>query len=143
MNNNIKLIADVTLLCNDKVLLVKYKDANKYDHQRGWFLPDDVIMHGENPNDAACRIINEQLGSKEITSLVLDHVESFTGNGSSWHLVFHFVCHLAKAMDTVVSEEIEEEKWFSIDELPDEKEMAHHGWAKTTIDKIMSKQNYD
>ena len=34
-----KLIADVCLLNDSKVLLVKYSDTNKYDHQSGWFLP--------------------------------------------------------------------------------------------------------
>ncbi len=37
------LIADVALLSEGKVLLVRYKDANKYDHHKGWFLPMDGV----------------------------------------------------------------------------------------------------
>jgi len=35
------LIADVALLAEGEVLLVRYKDVNKYDHQKGWFLPTE------------------------------------------------------------------------------------------------------
>ncbi len=129
------------LLCNDKFLLVKYKDLNKYEHQRGWFLPDDALQHGEAPGEAAFRILHEQLGCREITSAVLDNVESFTGGDKSWHLVFHYLCVLTVIPDTHISEEIAEEKWFNFNEMPDEKEIAHHGWAKNTIDKIITKLN--
>ena len=54
----VKIIADVTLLQEGKVLMVKYSDKNKYDHQSGWFLPDDLVSHGEHPEDAASRILS-------------------------------------------------------------------------------------
>ena len=135
---NIKQIADITLLCDGKVLLVKYKDSNKYDHQKGWFLADDLIKPDENPDDAACRIIKEQLGIREVTSVVINHKESFTGNDKSQHIVYHYLCDLTTIPDTNISGDIEEEKWFDTDELPDEKEIAHHGWAKYTIERIIS-----
>ncbi len=59
------LIVDVALLAGDQILLVKYKDINRYDHQPGWFLPDDHLGHGEHPDRAAERILREQV---EITS---------------------------------------------------------------------------
>jgi len=136
--DNIKQIADVTLLCGAKVLLVKYKDTNKYDHQKGWFLPDDLINQNEAPEIAAHRILMEQLGIREITSVVLNHKESFQGKDHSQHVVYHFLCESSVIPDTHLSVEIKEEKWFCIDELPDEKEIAHNGWAKYTIDKIIS-----
>lgn len=140
MNNGerVKLIVDVTILCNGKVLLVKYKDKNKYDHQRGWFLPDDLVKQSESTEDTACRIFKEQLGIREITSPVLDHIETFTGNDKTRHEVSHFLSELNVIPDTHISDDIQEEKWFNVDELPDEKEIAHHGWAKYTIEKILT-----
>lgn len=57
----VKLIADVALLARDRVLLVRYADTNTYDHQRGWFLPYDLVARGEHPDQAAARSLREQL----------------------------------------------------------------------------------
>ena len=136
MESKIKLIADITVLLNDKVLLVRYKNSNKYDHQKGWFLPDDEINYGEHPNDGAARILKDQLNIHG-TDLSLNHIESFTGNDRSWHLVFHYILRTNTLPEIEKSEEIEEVKWFHINEFPAEKEIAHHGWAKYTLDEIL------
>ncbi len=60
-----KLVADVAVVAGDRVLIVRYKDVSRYDGQKGWFLPDDHLGHGEHPDRAAERILREQV---EITS---------------------------------------------------------------------------
>ena len=137
--NQIKLIADIAILLNDKVLLVRYKDSNKYDHHKGWFLPDDEINHGEHPDNAAERILSEQLGIKSPV-IALHHIESFTGNDKSWHLVFHYVMHINALGEFAKSEDLDEGQWFKINEIPDDKDIAHHGWAKYTIEEIINKK---
>src|SRR5438105_7704759 len=82
-----KLVADLALFSGRKVLLVKYRDVARYDGQRGWFLPDDFLMHEEHPEDAAQRIAREHTGV-ELQDVRLSHIESF-GNGT-WHLIFHY-----------------------------------------------------
>lgn len=130
-----KLIADIALFTNNEVLLLKYKDANKYDLQKGWFLPDDMLLEYEHPDEAADRIILEQLNLSNINP-VLDHIESFKGKDSSWHLVFHYKAEINEQFDIVKSDEIEEFDWFDRSELPDKKEVAHNGWALYTIKTI-------
>ena len=89
-NQQIKLVADAALIHNNKVLLVTYIDTNKYDHQKGWFIPDDLVNYDEHPEEAAIRILNEQIGY--ITdNLSLSHIESFIGGDKSWHLIFHYL----------------------------------------------------
>ncbi len=132
----VKLIADVAVFAQRKVLLVKYKDSNKYDHQQGLFLPDDVIAHGEHPDDAATRILSEQL-NLDGSEMKLHHIESFTGNDSSWHLVFHYEIYTENMSLVDPSSEIQSAHWFSPEALPDDKEIAHHGWAKQIIQKIV------
>jgi len=132
----ISLIADVLLIAEDKVLMVKYKDKNKYDHQSGWFLPDDLIKEFNHPDDEAIRILNEQLGLSNINPK-LDHIESFKGNDKSWHLVFHYKAILPNAPDITKSDEVEEFKWFDLKNLPDKNEVAHHGWALHTIREML------
>lgn len=131
-DKKVKVIADVTVFHEGKILMVKYSDKNKYDHHSGWFLPDDLVSHGEHPEDAASRILNEQLGLKDIIP-VNDHVESFTGNDGSWHLVFHFKYKAENLPDVVKSDNVEILKWFSLDALPPKEEVAHHGWALYTL----------
>src|SRR5207247_3477140 len=77
-----KLVADIALFSGRRVLLVKYRDVARYDGQRGWFLPDDFLVHEEHPQDAAKRIAREQTGveledarSEEHTSELQSRVE--------------------------------------------------------------------
>lgn len=127
-----KLIMDLTLFYNDEVLLVKYKDNNKYDLQKGWFLPDDVIHNLEHPDDASKRILSEQLNLSNIVPSI-NHFESFTGNDKSWHLVFHYKVLLNEKPEINPSGDIETCQWFKLGNLPHKKEVAHHGWALYTI----------
>ena len=82
-----KLVADVAVISRGEVVLVKYKDPRRYDGQTGWFLPDDFLKHGEHPEQAAARIVKEQIGHAS-RAPKLAFVESF-GNGA-WHLIFHY-----------------------------------------------------
>ncbi|HMQ69872.1 MAG TPA: NUDIX hydrolase [Ignavibacteria bacterium] len=127
-----KLISDVTVISNEKVLLVRYKDGNKYDHQSGWFLPDDLLKYMEDPDDSVKRILTEQLGISG-SKLSLLFAESFTGNDQSWHIVFHYKASADIGFKINPSADIIEYKWFDISELPDKKEVAHNGWALYTI----------
>ncbi|MEO8211244.1 MAG: NUDIX hydrolase [bacterium] len=132
---NCKLIADVAVFSNDEVLLVKYKDQNKYDHQIGWFLPDDLVKEFEHPDDAAKRILKEQLNLSDI-KIKLENIESFQGGDKSWHLVFHYKTELQAKTGVKPSEEIQTVEWFALNNLPDKKDVAHHGWALYTIDNV-------
>ena len=132
----IKLVADIAVFCGDEVLLVKYSETNRYDHQSGWFMPDDLINDGEHPEDAAIRIVKEQLGIN-VDGIELGFIESFTGNDRSWHLVFHYKIHFDTKPELKKAQDIAEMHWFSIGAMPDEKEIAHHGWAKYTINELV------
>ena len=131
-DKKIKIIADVTVLHDEKVLMVKYSDKNKYDHQSGWFLPDDIVSHGEHHEDATSRIMDEQLGLKDVIP-IQDHIESFTGNDGSWHLVFHFKYKAENLADVVKSDDVDSIQWYSLNALPPKEEVAHHGWALYTL----------
>ncbi len=91
--HNCKLVADVAVFAEGDVLLVKYKDSNKYDHQKGWFLPDDLLKEFEHPDEAAKRILHEQLKIRDV-EVSLHSIESFKGNDSSWHMAFHFMLEI-------------------------------------------------
>jgi hypothetical protein len=49
-----KLVADVCLIRDGEVMLVRYLNTSGYDGEPGWFLPDDLrgehpMMRGQNP----------------------------------------------------------------------------------------------
>ncbi len=131
-----KLLADVTIISGNKVLLVRYTDSNKYDHQSGWFLPDDELHEFEDPDDCAGRILKEQLGISE-ADCKISFVESFKGNDNSWHIVFHYKANDISPQIIIPSEDLESIEWFDSGSLPDKKEVAHHGWALYTIKEIL------
>lgn len=129
------LIADVAVFTNDRVLLVKYTDVNTYDHQAGWFLPDDGLRHLEHPEAGARRIMREQLGLT-VPRPVLGTIESFRGNDGSWHLAFHHKMTFDASPPIRPSKDLLAAEWFALSKLPPKSEVAHRGWALSTIRKL-------
>jgi ADP-ribose pyrophosphatase YjhB (NUDIX family) len=130
-----KLVADVAVFAEARVLLVKYKDTSRYDHQEGWFLPDDYLDHEEHPEDAAKRILAEQAGLA-VPSVGLDAIESF-GNGS-WHLIFHYRADIDRALPVGPTGNVAAAEWFALGGLPAPSEVAHHGWALDVLSKMIA-----
>ena len=133
-----KLIADVAIFSGSNVALVRYSSG--YDRQTGWFLPDDELKHLEHPDDAARRILAGQLGLSGVTAR-LDHIESFTGNDGSWHLVFHFVTEIDEQNTLTPSSDLANFSWFPVAALPERRDVAHHGWALGVIQTILAHQS--
>ena len=130
-----KLVADVCILAEGQVLLVRYQDVRKYDGQTGWFLPDDFLEYEEHPDEAAARILRQQAGvSGEAASL--SHIESF-GNGG-WHLVFHYKMEWEKLRPVPVLGNVKTAQWFLLSELPEREQVGHLGWALKTIRRVVS-----
>lgn len=131
-----KLVADVCLTSQGKVLLVRYKDTSGYDGEAGWFLPDDYLRHTEHPQEAAQRILSSQAGL-EANNLRLSHIESFEGHGY-WHLIFHYAATLGEAAPPIPGLNVEAMEWFSLERLPRAEEVAHGGWGLETIHTVLA-----
>lgn len=135
MECNHSLICDVAVLANGSVLLVRYKDVEKYDGEAGWFLPDDVLREFEHPSKAATRIAREQL-RLELDDVRLGLIESFRGNDRSWHLSFHHVAELPAIPELQPSGDLAAAEWFALDALPPRSEVAHRGWALNVLKQM-------
>lgn len=131
-----KLVADVCLLAEGQVLLVRYRDVRKYDGETGWFLPDDYLEHLEHPDEAARRILRDQAGVAP-APVALSQIESFEGNGF-WHLIFHYKADLPRPAEVPLQGNILAAQWFPLSALPAPAEVAHGGWGLETIQKILS-----
>ena len=127
-----KLVADVAVVADGRVLLVRYDDVSRYDGQRGWFLPDDYLANGEHPDAAAKRIVREQAGLDVDPALA--EIESLTGG--AWHLIFHYRA-AAAAPDTVrLGANVAAAEWFPLTALPPDAEQAHDGWAGDVLSRV-------
>jgi ADP-ribose pyrophosphatase YjhB (NUDIX family) len=131
-----KLVADVCLTAESKVLMVRYEDTSGYDGEQGWFLPDDYLRHTEHPEQAARRIVADQTGLSA-GDLKLSHIESFEGNGY-WHLIFHYAGTLAQATGSVAGRNVKAIEWFAFNHLPEADEVAHGGWGLETLRTVLS-----
>lgn len=132
-----KLVADVLVLAQGRVLLVRYNDVRKYDGQQGWFLPDDYLVYAEHPSDAAKRILREQV-SLEIGDIALSYIESFGGkDDGAWHLIFHHRVELDQIPRVTPLTNIRAAEWFAVHHLPERSSVAHKGWAIDVIGEIL------
>lgn len=132
-----KLVADVCLIADRKVLFVRYRDTSGYDGEQGWFLPDDYLHHSEHPEEAARRILKEQAGIVS-PELHLGPIESFEGHGY-WHLIFHYYARLSHLPQAAPGKNVLALEWFPLDGLPSADQIAHGGWALETLQSILSK----
>ncbi len=129
--NKHTLVSHVAVLHHSSALLVKYKAGP--DGQQGWFLPNDDLHHLEHPDQAAKRVLKEQVGIEDPT-LKLAEIESFVGNNQTWHLIFDYLA-FPRTMNLALGKTIMEAKWFEIDRLPPAESFAHHGWGRTVLVK--------
>jgi ADP-ribose pyrophosphatase YjhB (NUDIX family) len=134
------LISDVAVFSGDRVLLLRYRDMEKYDGETGWFLPDDVLCHLEHPTRAAKRIAREHVGL-ELEDVRLDHIESFKGNDGSWHMSFHHAAEVETEPDLQPASDVVSAQWFQLGALPPRSEVAHHGWALTVLRKLAASRS--
>ena len=132
--HSVRLVADVAMLAGHRVGLVRYRDVSRYDGQRGWFLPDDLLNESEHPDDAARRILRDQVGV-DAPSIRLSHVESF-GNGR-WHLIFHYEARMDAEPALIPGANVAAAEWFELDALPPAAEQAHDGWAGETLGRVL------
>jgi ADP-ribose pyrophosphatase YjhB (NUDIX family) len=130
----VKLVADVAVVADRRVLLVRYKDVSRYDGQRGWFLPDDYLAEGEHPDVAARRILREQADLQLEPALA--EIESLT-NGA-WHLIFHYHAAAAAPESVRWGANVAGADWFPLDALPPDAEQAHEGWAGDVLSRLIT-----
>jgi len=58
----------------------------------------------------------------------------------SWHVIFHYV-YTGSDAEVKAGENVAELSWFDVNNLPDDKEISHHGWAKWTLQTILNNSN--
>ena len=101
----------VVCQCEGKILLLKHKYHNEFP----WGLPTGWIAKGENPYSAINREFFEETG-KSIHSIQLLDVDT---NKSWFEVYFQAKCHSLEL--SLQTEEIEDYRWISVNEVRDYK----------------------
>ena len=122
------LTSDVIVLADSAVLLVKFRAD---EQAAGWHLPGGLLRHGEHPEDAARRILREQLG---LTPEYVDLAEIESTPGENWHLYFHFRADLDGRPDP--GPQVGDARLFQLEHLP---AMAHGSWERDVIYRIIAR----
>jgi hypothetical protein len=128
------LIADVALIAEDSVLLVRYKDVEQYDGETGWFLPDDE-MHAWSTQ------VERRCGSRRNRSAWISRPPVWGWSNRSRGTAGPGICRSTTRPVPAIpelepSETILATQWFPLEELPPRSEVAHNGWALTVLQKI-------
>ena len=120
-----QLVADVTLLHENRVLMIRTNSGPPPEGHDGWYLPDDYVGDLEHPDDAARRILEEQADTSP-EYVKLSHIDSYVADDGAWNLAFHYVAHVSAAGD-IESEDAQEICWFELGALPESSEVANLG----------------
>jgi hypothetical protein len=59
-------------------------------------------------------------------------------DGGAWHLVFHYVAGLTEPVEVRAAGNVAVAEWFPIDSLPEAVEIAHHGWARDVLGRVLA-----
>src|SRR3989475_13310865 len=92
-------------------------------------------MFVEHPDEAAARILREQVGVAA-PRITLDHIESFGGGTTAWHLIFHYKATLRDALSVTAGTHVLAAQWFPLPALPASTEMAHAGGAAGLLQRL-------
>jgi ADP-ribose pyrophosphatase YjhB (NUDIX family) len=101
-----QLIADVTLMCENNILMMRTRSGARSEGHDGWFLPDDDVGDLEHPDIAARRILEEQTNVSP-DSVRLSHIDSLVAGDGTWNLSFHCLAQVG-AIDDVETEDSQE-----------------------------------
>ena len=126
-----QLVADVTLLNENRVLMIRTNNGPPPEGHDGWYLPDDYVGDLEHPDDAAHRILEEQADTSS-EYVKLSHIDSYVAGDGAWNLAFHYIAHVS-IVGEIDSDDTQEIRWFDLGALPESSEVANFGQPLAVI----------
>ncbi|MDP3971219.1 MAG: NUDIX hydrolase [bacterium] len=116
-------VVDAVIIDKNKILLTKR--ADKLRENGKWSLPGGFVEHGETTSEAVMREVLEEVGYTSVVEDLLTIIDKPNRKSDDrQNISFAFVIKLIKKVSEPDSEEVSEVKWFDINKLPSEKEIA-------------------
>ncbi|MGX6443901.1 NUDIX hydrolase [Neobacillus sp. K501] len=133
--NGIVLVASVSILRNDEVLLIK---ENKPTAINKWNFPSGRIEYGEDILDAARREVKEET-SLDVKLNRTTGVYNFISSTNSQVILFHFTGEVTGGSLNLVEDEITDSKWVKVKDLIkfDDGELREPRVLRQIIDNLL------
>lgn len=140
IQNEIVLVASVSIIKNNKVLLVK---ENKPSAMNQWNFPSGHIEEGKDILAAACREVKEETGF-DVKLSKSTGVYNFISNTNHQVILFHFIGEITGGSLRLEETEIIGSKWFSLNELMelDIEELRNGNVLKQITDAVLKEEFY-
>lgn len=111
--NGIVLVVSVSVIKNNKVLLIK---ENKASARNKWNFPSGRIEDGEDICVAACREVKEETGY-DVKLTKATGVYNFISNTNHQVILFHFIGEIIGGLLAIDGVEIIDSQWIALHEL--------------------------
>ena len=127
--NNPAPSVSIALLKDKKILLAK----RKIEPQKGlWDVPGGFIESGESAEEATIREMEEETGLKVKIKKYLGSISDIYNDNPTLPLIFA-VEQLDLNQKPIAQDDVEELRWFSLDEIPEKLAFKN---VKETIEKV-------
>lgn len=138
--NGIVLVVSVSIMCEDKVLMVK---ENKASVGNKWNFPSGRIEYGEDILEAACREAKEETGY-DIRLTGTTGVYNFISSSNHQVILFHFIGEITGGIHHLGTAEIIDSKWFSPQDLliPSLIELRDKEVINQIVENLISEKEY-
>ena len=138
--NGIVLVVSVSIIKNNKVLLVK---ENKPSAMNQWNFPSGRIEEGEDILAAACREVKEETGF-EVILFKTTGVYNFISNTNHQVILFHFIGEITGGSMRLEEDEIIDSKWIALTELMaiDNEELRNGDVLKQITEAVLKEEFY-
>ncbi|MFD2214655.1 NUDIX hydrolase [Metabacillus endolithicus] len=134
--NKFVVVVSVSILCNDKVLLIK---ENKPTVHNKWNFPSGRIEYSEDILEAAHREVKEETGL-EIKLTGTTGVYQFMSSTNNQVFLFHFIAEVTGGALSLEEDEIVDAKWIKVNQLSElkEEELREAGVFNQMVQNLLS-----
>ncbi|MBY6036987.1 NUDIX domain-containing protein [Fictibacillus nanhaiensis] len=138
--NEIVLIASVSIFDNDKVLIIKENKPNAVDK---WNFPSGHIEYGEDILYSARREVKEETGL-DVKLIGTTGVYNFISNKNNQVILFHFIGEVTGGTLNLEEDEITDSKWIKVNDLLtfENEDLREPHVIKQIIDNLLEENVY-
>lgn len=131
----IVLVASVTILNHDQVLIIKETKPNARDK---WNFPSGRMEYGEDILHTARREVREETGL-EVNLTGTTGVYNFMSRTNNQVILFHFIGEMTGGILKLEEDEISDSKWVQLHELAkmENEDLREPGVLKQIIDNLL------
>jgi len=138
--NGIVLVVSVSIICEEKVLMVK---ENKASVKNKWNFPSGRIEYGEDILDAARREAREETGY-DVGLTGTTGIYNFISSSNHQVILFHFIGEIIGGSLLLDTREIIDSKWLSLRDLliPELIELRDKEVIKQIVENLISEEEF-